>query len=81
MPPFDEQEARAIVGRTRGARLLAGVRGRPPGAVDALMSVIMNLRRLAVDVGDAVCELDVNPLLVLPAGQGGVAVDALVVGA
>lgn len=81
VPPFDEDEARAIVGRTRGARLLTGVRGRPPGDVDALVSTIMNIQRLAVDLGDAISELDVNPLLVLPAGRGVVAVDALVVGA
>jgi len=38
----------------------------------------MRFQRLALEVGDEVEELDVNPLLVLPAGQGVVAVDALV---
>jgi acetate---CoA ligase (ADP-forming) len=39
----------------------------------------MALQRLAVEVGDEISELDVNPLMVLPAGQGVLAVDALVV--
>ena len=40
----------------------------------------MRFQRLAFEVGDQIAELDVNPLLVLPAGQGVVAVDALVRG-
>jgi len=40
----------------------------------------MRFQRLAFEVGDQIAELDVNPLLVLPAGRGVVAVDALVRG-
>jgi succinyl-CoA synthetase beta subunit len=39
----------------------------------------MRLQRLALEVGDDIAELDINPLMVLPRGQGVVAVDALVV--
>ena len=38
----------------------------------------MALSRLAVADGPAVAEAEVNPLIVLPKGQGVVAVDALV---
>jgi hypothetical protein len=34
---------------------------------------------LALEVGDEIDELDINPLMVLPKGRGVVAVDALVV--
>jgi acyl-CoA synthetase (NDP forming) len=79
VPPFTKRQARAMVEETRGARLLHGVRGRPAGDVDALVDAIMRLQRLALEVGDEIAELDVNPLMVLPRGQGVVAVDSLTV--
>jgi acyl-CoA synthetase (NDP forming) len=80
VPPFTRQSARAMVEETKGAKLLQGVRGRPAGDIDALVDAIMNFQRLALEIGDQIAELDVNPLVVLPAGQGVVAVDALVRG-
>jgi hypothetical protein len=41
--------------------------------------VVMNVQRLACEVGDEITELDINPVMVRPAGRGVVAVDALVV--
>jgi acyl-CoA synthetase (NDP forming) len=63
----------------RVARLLAGYRGRPPGDVDAAIRAIASIAAAADALGDRLLELDVNPLLVLPEGQGAVAVDALIV--
>jgi acyl-CoA synthetase (NDP forming) len=80
VPPFDEDRVRAVVGGLRAAKLLEGVRGRPAGDVDALVRVVMSLQRLALEIGDELLEIDINPLLVLPEGQGVVAVDALVIG-
>jgi len=79
VPPFSQSSARAMVEETRGARLLRGARGRPAGDVTALVRTIMRLQRLALEVGDEIDELDINPLMVLPRGRGVVAVDALVV--
>jgi acyl-CoA synthetase (NDP forming) len=79
VPPFSRASAWAMVDEIRGARLLTGARGRPPGDVAALVDAIMRLQRLALEVGDDIGELDINPLMVLPRGQGVVAVDALVV--
>ncbi|MFD2351455.1 hypothetical protein ACFSTC_22270 [Nonomuraea ferruginea] len=39
----------------------------------------MRLQTLALELGDSIRELDVNPLLVRPSGLGAVAVDALVI--
>ncbi|MCU1624321.1 MAG: CoA-binding domain protein [Frankiales bacterium] len=80
VPPFDEDRVRAVVGGLRAAKLLEGVRGRPAGDIDALVRVVMSLQRLALEIGDELLEIDINPLLVLPEGQGVVAVDALVIG-
>ncbi len=79
VPPFRDADARAMVDSTKSAAILRGVRGRPAGDIDALIATIMKLQRLAVEIGDDISELDVNPILVLPAGQGVVAVDALMV--
>ncbi len=69
VPPFTKAQARAMVERTRGVKLLRGTRGRPAGDLDALVDTIMKLQRLALEVGDDIAELDINPLMVLPKGE------------
>lgn len=81
VPPFDRDEALRMIGETRAAALLDGVRGRPAGDLDSVVDAVMSLQTLALELGDAVRELDINPLLVRPRGLGAVAVDALVVAA
>ncbi|MFJ4322140.1 acetate--CoA ligase family protein [Streptomyces tricolor] len=79
VPPFGEDQARAMLGELRGRALLSGVRGRPPADTDALVEVVLRIQRMALELGAHLAELDINPLLVLPRGQGAVALDALVV--
>ncbi|SDL12902.1 acetate--CoA ligase family protein [Streptomyces indicus] len=79
VPPFTEDHARAMLSRLRGAALLDGVRGGPPVDVDALVEVVLRVQRMALELGDDLAELDINPLMVLPRGQGAVALDALAV--
>ncbi len=76
VPPFDRAEARAMLGELRGHALLRGARGRPPADVDALADAVVRLGALAAS--GRVHALDLNPLLVLPAGRGVVAVDWLI---
>jgi hypothetical protein len=61
------------------ASLLAGYRGRPPADVPALVEAIVAVSRLGAWAGPAIGSLDVNPLAVLPEGQGAVALDGLIV--
>ncbi|MBX6390333.1 MAG: acetate--CoA ligase family protein [Frankia sp.] len=79
VPPFDAGRARRMIESTRGVKLLRGTRGRPAGDIEALVDVVMRLQSLAVDLRAAISELDINPIMVRPAGRGVVAVDALVV--
>ncbi|WP_262063402.1 acetate--CoA ligase family protein [Streptomyces sp. STR69] len=79
VPPFGEDQAADILGELRGRPLLDGVRGRPPADLDALVEVILRVQRMALELGDVLSELDINPLMVLPRGQGAVALDALAV--
>ncbi|MGY1498731.1 acetate--CoA ligase family protein [Streptomyces sp. QTS52] len=79
VPPFGEVQARDMLTELRGRALLDGVRGRPPADLDALVEVVMRVQRMALELGDELAELDINPLMVLPRGQGAVALDALAV--
>ncbi|MDK9496636.1 acetate--CoA ligase family protein [Streptomyces katrae] len=79
VPPFGEDQARTMLRELRGAALLDGVRGAPPADVDALVEVVLRVQRMALELGDDLSELDINPLMVLPRGQGAVALDALAV--
>jgi acetate---CoA ligase (ADP-forming) len=77
LPPIDVDAARRLIDRLAVRPLLDGVRGAPPCDVDALARAVSRLSVLAVELGDRIAELDINPMIVSPSGC--VAVDALVV--
>ncbi|MCC6000282.1 MAG: acetate--CoA ligase family protein [Pararhodobacter sp.] len=77
--PFSRDEAEAMIDETRLGMLLAGFRGAPPADRAALVDAMLALGRFGVDMGVAVDSVDINPLIVQPAGRGCVAVDALVI--
>jgi acyl-CoA synthetase (NDP forming) len=79
IPPLDRSSAGAMIEQTRAARILKGFRGSPPADIEALIDVLIGVGNLALDWGGRIEALDINPLLILPAGQGAVAVDALLV--
>ena len=67
LPPLDRETARAMVAGLRVARLLDGYRGSQPADVDALVDVVVALGQLAVELGDRLDGVDLNPVLVAPA--------------
>jgi acetyltransferase len=73
--PLTTADARAMIDEVRSAKLLAGLRGAAPADRAALADAIVCIGRLAAE-HEEIMEFDVNPLLVLPEGQGVVAVDA-----
>lgn len=77
--PLTRPDAEQMVRELRGRRILEEVRGRPAADVGSVIEVLLAVSRLAVDAAGEVAELDINPLVVLPAGRGAVAVDALAV--
>src|SRR5882672_9932446 len=77
--PLTLSESLAMVSDVKGARLLRGFRGRPPADVAALADILVRVSWLAVHLTGHLAELDINPLMVLPAGHGVKAVDALAV--
>jgi acetate---CoA ligase (ADP-forming) len=76
LAPVDLAEAQEMIAEVRGLLPLAGYRGRPKGDLDGLARAIVTLSRLADD--PAIAEAEINPLIVRAAGDGVVAVDALV---
>ncbi|MGE0259909.1 MAG: acetate--CoA ligase family protein [Alphaproteobacteria bacterium] len=77
--PITSAEAHSMIAEVKGARLLQGFRGRPPADVEALADTLVRVSHLAMHLEEHLAELDINPLVVLPSGQGVKAVDALVV--
>jgi len=75
LAPLSREEALALVERTRAFRILSGVRGRPPADIAAVVNALLRLSELVARHPE-VAELDINPLLVFPRGEGCVAVDA-----
>ncbi len=76
LAPVTRQAAHSMLDDLRGARVLDGVRGGMPVDREAIVSLIVDLSRLAVERGDLL-EVDLNPVIATP--DGAVAVDALVV--
>ena len=73
LPPLNVPLARALVARTRVARLLAGWRDTPAVDEAALHGVLVAVSQLLADIPE-IAELDINPLIVN--FEGAVALDA-----
>jgi acetyltransferase len=78
IPPLSFEQAREMIERLRGFPILAGVRGKPAADIDSLCHAIVGVSHLAMSLGNQLVGLDINPLIVLPKGEGVIAVDALV---
>lgn len=79
LAPAGAETARGMLaGRAAGA-LLAGARGKPAGDAEALVELIVQLSSFVAEHGDLIAEIELNPVLVLPRGQGVVAADALMI--
>jgi hypothetical protein len=77
LAPVGEGEARAMLRRLKGYKLLEGFRGLPPVRQDGLVDTIRRVSELASDMRDRIAEIDINPLIC--AGERQAAVDALIV--
>jgi acyl-CoA synthetase (NDP forming) len=76
LAPIDLGTAHEMIAEVRSLIALAGYRGRPAGDLDALAHAMVALSRLADDA--SIAEAEINPLIVREAGEGVIAVDALV---
>jgi acyl-CoA synthetase (NDP forming) len=79
LAPVTAAEAGAMLRELKAFPLLDGARGRPHADLEALCETIAALSRFASRHAADVAEIDINPLLVRPRGQGVIALDALIV--
>lgn len=77
--PLSEADARSMVGELRLSKLLDGYRGGPRHDTEALVEAILSLARMGEAMGAGLLEAEINPLFVLPEGEGVAAADGLVV--
>jgi len=76
--PTNRAAVMKAVGSLSVAKLLEGFRGSAAGDMSATVDAILSVAKFAEDNWESLMELDINPLLVLPDGQGVVAADALI---
>jgi acetate---CoA ligase (ADP-forming) len=72
--PFSRLEAQAMLSEIRAHSLLDGVRGQPAVDKDAIIDTLLRIGQLVQDFPEIV-ELDINPLIVYPEGQGAISID------
>ncbi|MCC7369902.1 MAG: acetate--CoA ligase family protein [Chloroflexi bacterium] len=79
LPPISGPEARQMVARLTCYPLLTGYRGRHVADVRALAQAVVAFSELVESLGNRLVEAEINPLFVLPEGQGVLAADGLAV--
>jgi len=77
--PLVEIDAYSLLERLQGRKLLDGIRGQPATDIPALVKLMVNLSRFAADFAKDIQEIDLNPVIVHPKGEGVTIVDALIV--
>ncbi len=76
--PLREGDAEKMIGEIRGASRFEAYRGRPAYDTESLATCLYAISDLVTARGDVIREIDLNPIKLMPAGQGLVIVDALV---
>ncbi len=77
--PLTRDSARSMIDELTCGALLKGFRGRPLADVEALVDAILAFAGMVRVLGDQLLEAEINPVFVLPQGQGVRAGDSLVV--
>src|SRR6266852_2284349 len=77
--PVSAAEASAMLAELKAAPLLGGFRGAAKADIAALAQLIAQVSILAAQFSDEIAEIELNPVLVHPTGQGVTVVDALVI--
>lgn len=72
--PINKDDAKHMVASIKTYPLLAGVRGEEPSDIDSIVDTLTKVSQMVVDFPQ-ILEFEINPLMVLPDGQGCVAMD------
>ncbi len=77
--PLTEADVHAMLGELKIAKLLAGWRGAPAADIDALVRAVVGLGDFFLVHRHLIDDIEINPIIVLPRGEGVRAVDTRVV--
>lgn len=78
LAPVTVEGAHDMIRELRALPLLRSYRGKPASDIGALAKTIAAVSRFAADNEDALDSVEINPLVVLPEGQGAIALDAVI---
>jgi acyl-CoA synthetase (NDP forming) len=78
LAPLSLPEARGMVDRLRGRRMLDGVRGSAAADKEALAEALVRLGDFAAMHGGSIKSVEINPFLVKANGEGVIGLDALI---
>jgi acetyltransferase len=78
LAPMWETSAEIMIRDIKAYRVLKGIRGRPPADIKAAKLCILRLSAM-VSNHPEIAELDINPLIVYPEGEGCVVADARII--
>jgi acyl-CoA synthetase (NDP forming) len=78
LAPVSIETARAMIAEVKLLQTVSGLRGKRRGDLEALAHAVSALSQLALKPGLRISEAEVNPLMVMPEGEGVLAVDALI---
>lgn len=73
--PVSPRRASTLLRSLRLAPLFDGVRGQPALDLSAASEIVCRVSWLAADLGDHLVDLEVNPVVLRPCGEGAVGVD------
>ena len=76
--PMWETSAENMISEIKAYKVLTGVRGNPPADLKAVKLCILRLSALVTNHPE-ISELDINPLIIYPEGEGCVVADARIV--
>lgn len=75
LAPMWEISAEIMINSIKAYRILKGVRGMPPSDIDAIKDCLLRLSQMVASHPE-IAELDINPLIVYPEGEGCVVADS-----
>jgi acetyltransferase len=78
LAPFGRNEARRMVRQIKGFKLLDGFRGKPKSDISVLEQAMVRLSDMAV-AHPEIKELDINPMLAHPDGEGATVADCRII--
>lgn len=67
--PLTDVQAGELINSVRLSALLKGWRGNPPSDIEALKQMLLRLSSLVEEI-EEITEVDLNPVMVLPEGEG-----------